>query len=85
MGHTIELKAADGFSLSAYVAGPADAARGIVVVQEIFGVNRHGRNVRIVFAAPGLCGRGTGPRTIPAQRGVELGYVAGPTSSRSSE
>ena len=74
MGETIELKAADGFSLSAYVAGPADAARGIVVVQEIFGVNRHIRNVADRFAAQGYA------VVAPAlfdrvQRGVELGYI----------
>ncbi len=37
----IELTAADGHRLSAYRAGPQDAKRALVVVQEIFGVNRH--------------------------------------------
>ena len=74
MGETIQLKAADGFSLSAYVAGSADAARGIVVVQEIFGVNHHIRNVADRFAAQGYA------VVAPAlfdrvERGVELGYT----------
>ena len=42
MGQFIELIAADGFRLSAYRADPSGPARGgIVVAQEIFGVNRH--------------------------------------------
>jgi hypothetical protein len=39
MGSTLTLKAADGFSLSAYTAGSASAKAGLVVVQEILGVN----------------------------------------------
>ena len=73
MGHMIELKAADGHTLGAYEAGPPDAASGLVVVQEIFGVNHHMRTVCDRFAeagyhviAPALFDR--------AQRGVELGY-----------
>src|SRR3954467_885944 len=73
MGETIKLKAADGFSFSAYVAGPKDATKGIVVVQEIFGVNHHIRDMADRFAAlgyavvaPGLFDR--------ARRDVELGY-----------
>ena len=45
MGQTITLTATDGHTLSAYTAGPADAARALVVVQEIFGVNHHLRTV----------------------------------------
>ena len=45
MGSTIDLKAADGFTLSAYTAGPAGASKGIVVIQEIFGVNHHMRDM----------------------------------------
>jgi carboxymethylenebutenolidase len=41
----IELTAADGHILAAYTAGPADAKRALMVVQEIFGVNRHMRRV----------------------------------------
>jgi carboxymethylenebutenolidase len=74
MGETIQLKAADGFGLSAYVAGPAGAGKGIVVVQEIFGVNHHIRAVADRFAALGYA------VVAPAlfdrvQPGVELGYT----------
>lgn len=42
MGQFIPLKAADGFTVPAYVAQPEGKPRGgIVVVQEIFGVNSH--------------------------------------------
>jgi hypothetical protein len=33
MGNTINLKAADGFTLSAYTAGPTGGTKGIVVIQ----------------------------------------------------
>lgn len=70
---TTELTAADGHTLSAYRAGPPDAARALVVVQEIFGVNRHMRWVCDDFAAAGyavIC-----PALFDrAERGVELGY-----------
>lgn len=74
MGETIELKAADGFTFSAYVAGPKDASKGIVVVQEIFGVNHHIRDVADRFAAQGYA------VVAPAlfdrtQKGIELGYT----------
>jgi carboxymethylenebutenolidase len=70
---TIELTAADGHILSAYTAGPADAERALVVVQEIFGVNRHMRRVCDDFAAHGYA------VVCPAlfdrtERNVELGY-----------
>ena len=42
MGATIELKAKDGHRFAAYRAEPATAPRGgLVVIQEIFGVNQH--------------------------------------------
>lgn len=54
MGETITLTSEDGFKLSAYRAKPAGKARGgLVVVQEIFGVNHHIRNVADGFAADG--------------------------------
>jgi carboxymethylenebutenolidase len=46
MGNFIDLKAADGTAIPAYVAQPAGAPKGgIVVIQEIFGVNSHIRAV----------------------------------------
>jgi carboxymethylenebutenolidase len=72
---TIELTAADGHVLSAYTAGPVGAKRALVVVQEIFGVNRHMRRVCDDFASEGYA------VVCPAlfdrtERGVELGYEA---------
>ena len=74
MGSTINLTAADGFTLSAYVAGPATATKGIVVIQEIFGVNHHIRDMADRYAAAGyaVCAPALFDR---AQRGVELGYT----------
>lgn len=74
MGSTIELKAADGHRLSAYTAGPADARKGIVVIQEIFGVNHHIRDMAERYAAQGyaVCAPALFDR---AERGVELGYT----------
>ena len=60
MGETIQLKAADGFSFSAYVAGPANATKGVVVVQEIFGVNHHIRDMADRFACGRICRRRAG-------------------------
>jgi carboxymethylenebutenolidase len=55
MGDTVKLKASDGFELSAYVARPAGAPKGgLVVAQEIFGVNGHVRRVADGFAADGF-------------------------------
>ena len=73
MGRMIELTAADGHTLGAYQAGPEDAGSGLVIVQEIFGVNGHMRRVCDRFAAEGYA------VVAPAlfdrvERGVELGY-----------
>ncbi|WP_047307234.1 dienelactone hydrolase family protein [Rhodopseudomonas palustris] len=54
MGHDITLKAGDGFEFGGYRADPAGVPNAaIVVIQEIFGVNRHIRNVCDRFAAQG--------------------------------
>jgi carboxymethylenebutenolidase len=75
MSQTLTLTAADGHRLSAYRAGPATAARGLVVVQEIFGVNAHMRSVCDRLASRGyavVC-----PALFDrAEPGVELGYAA---------
>ncbi len=73
MGRMIELTAADGHRLGAYQAGPDDATAGLVIVQEIFGVNRHMRAVCDRFASDGFA------VVAPAlfdrvEHGVELGY-----------
>lgn len=55
MGSNVELSAADGHRLSAYLAEPALAPRaGIVVIQEIFGVTRHIRAMADQYAAAGF-------------------------------
>ena len=54
MGHMIELMPKDGHSLSAYRADPAGKPRGgVVVLQEIWGVNDHIRRVADGYAADG--------------------------------
>ncbi len=54
MGRWIELTAADGATISAWRAEPKGAPRGgLVVVQEIFGVNSHIRGVCEGYAAEG--------------------------------
>ena len=54
MGSFVELKAADGHALAAYRCEPSAKPRGgLVVVQEIFGVNSHIRSVADGYAADG--------------------------------
>jgi carboxymethylenebutenolidase len=75
MASRIRLKAADGHEFSAYRAGPDCAARGLVVVQEIFGVNAHMRRVSDAFAAAGYAV--VAPALFDrAEPDVELGYTA---------
>ncbi len=74
MGSTINLKAADGHTLSAYSAGDDSAKAGVVVIQEIFGVNRHIRDMADRFAAEGYAV--VAPALFDrAQRNAELGYT----------
>jgi carboxymethylenebutenolidase len=75
MGNFIDLKAADGFSFPAYVAQPAGKPRGaVVVLQEIFGVNSHIRQLADGYAADGYLA--VAPSTFHRVRqGVELGYT----------
>ena len=75
MGHAIELKAADGFALSAYRADPTGKPRGaLVVAQEIFGVNSHIRSVCDGFAADGYVA--IAPALFDRyERGVDIGYT----------
>ena len=56
MGKTLQLTASDGHRLSAYLAEPATAPKGgLVVAMEIFGVNSHIRAVADGYAANGYC------------------------------
>lgn len=74
MGEFITLKASDGHEFAAYVAEPEGAPRGgIVLIQEIFGVNSHVRGVCDGFAADGY--KVVAPALFDRiERGVETGY-----------
>ncbi len=80
MSQHTQLQAADGHKFDAYIAQPSGEPKaGVVVLQEIFGVNAHIRSVADRFAragylaiAPALFDR--------AQRDVELAY--GPEESK---
>lgn len=74
MGQTTELTSADGFKFPVYVAEPKGKAKGgLVVLQEIFGVNSHIRSVADGYAAEGYFV--VAPHTFHrAKAGVELGY-----------
>ena len=59
MSEYLTLKASDGNEFSAYVARPeGEPIAGLVVLQEIFGVNAHIRSV----------GRRVGRRRVPGRR-----------------
>jgi len=74
MSETVVIKASDGHELDLYVARPAgEPIAGLVVIQEIFGVNRHIRSIAdgyakdgFLAAAPALFDR--------VEKGVELSY-----------
>ena len=70
----INLEARDGHTFNAYRARPdGDVRAGLVVIQEIFGVNSHIRNVADRFAAVGF--DALAPALFDrAERGLELGY-----------
>lgn len=54
MGTTIRLSADDGHGFDAYLVEPeAEAKAGIIVIQEVFGVNGHIRGLADGFAAQG--------------------------------
>ena len=74
MGQMITLKAEDGHSFAAYRAAPAGKPKaGIVVIQEIFGVNHHIKNVSDGFAADGYVA--LAPAIFDrAEPGFETGY-----------
>jgi carboxymethylenebutenolidase len=74
MPDLLTLTAADGHTLSAYLARPSGTPRGaLVVVQEIFGVNSHIRAVADGYAADGYLA--IAPALFDrVERGVELGY-----------
>lgn len=74
MGEFTTIMARDGHEFRAWLAAPAGTARGgIVVLQEIFGVNRHIRAVADSFAAEGYVA--IAPSLFDRiRKGIELGY-----------
>lgn len=74
MSDSVTLRASDGHELNAYVARPAsEPIAGLVIVQEIFGVNPHIRRVTDGYARDGFLA--VAPAIFDRiERGVELGY-----------
>jgi carboxymethylenebutenolidase len=70
----VTLTATDGHALKAHVAHPAQPSQaGVVVVQEIFGLNAHIRAVTDGYAADGFIAMA--PALFDRQKpGIELGY-----------
>jgi carboxymethylenebutenolidase len=81
MGDYVTLTAADGHKLGGYVARPeGEPLAGLVVVQEIFGVNGHIRSVADGYARDGFLA--VAPALFDRiERGVELQYE-GPDMQR---
>ena len=76
MGENIVLTAADGHNFDAYRAQPDGAPKaGLLVSQEIFGVNGHIHGVCDAFAADGYLA--LAPAMFDRkQRNIDLGYTA---------
>ena len=74
MGEQVTITSGDGFELSAYQAAPGGAPKGaVVVIQEIFGVNPHIREVVDGYAADGYFA--IAPAIFDrVEPGIELGY-----------
>src|SRR5689334_8517101 len=74
MGKMIQLTASDGHKFDAYRADPSGKPRGaIVVIQEIFGVNSHIKNVADGYAADGYVA--IAPAMFDrVQKGFDVGY-----------
>ncbi len=76
MSETITLKAADGHAFPAYIAKPTGKAKGgIVVLQEIFGVNAHIRAVADGYAAAGYFVVAPATFSRIGKGDVQLGYT----------
>jgi carboxymethylenebutenolidase len=75
MGHYLKLTSADGHEFEVYEALPEGEAKGaIVVIQEIFGVNAHIREVADGYAAAGY--RALAPALFDrVEPRIELGYA----------
>jgi len=73
MGHS-KISSGDGFELGIYNAQPTGAAKGaVVVIQEIFGVNKHIQEVVDGYAEAGY--HAVAPKLFDrTERDIELGY-----------
>jgi carboxymethylenebutenolidase len=75
MGERVTLRASDGHELGAYQSRPSGkSSGGIVVLQEIFGVNHHIRDVTDGFADAGYAAVAPALYDRSSVRNVELGY-----------
>ena len=74
MSENVRLTASDGHQLDAYLARPAgEPIAGLVVIQEIFGVNQHIRSVADGYAHDGFLA--VAPALFDrVERNVELAY-----------
>lgn len=74
MGEKAQITSVDGFTLGAYQAAPEGPPKGaVVVIQEIFGVNVHIREVVDGYAADGYFA--IAPQIFDrVERDIELGY-----------
>jgi len=74
MGEHITIEGKDGFELGAYLARPqGDAKGGVLVIQEIFGVNGHIREVADGYANEGYLA--IAPKIFDRiEKDIELGY-----------
>ena len=74
MGASVQLRSSDGFEFSAYQALPEGAPKaGMLVIQEVFGVNAHIREVADGYAAEGYAA--LAPQIFDrVEPGLELGY-----------
>jgi hypothetical protein len=86
MSEHVKLEASDGHELDAYVAHPEGGPiAGLVVVQEIFGVNRHIRSVADGYAKDGCA---SAVRPLRAWFGTRLrrrGYAEGDVADFQAE
>lgn len=75
MSETVKLKAKDGLELDAYVARPqGEPIGGLVVIQEIFGVNHHIRSVADRYSKDGFLA--VAPAIFDRfEKGVQLDYT----------
>lgn len=84
MSSTIKLTASSGHQLDAYIARPtSEPIAGLVVIQEIFGVNQHIRSIADGYARDGFLA--IAPALFDRiERNVELPYD-GPEAKRGME